>query len=69
MITVYTLPTCQNCHFLMEWLDKQGVEYTELNAKKNPDITTTPTIDIAGERIIGFDRLKIKRALKKYGKK
>lgn len=67
MIKVYTLPTCQNCHFLLEWLDKQGIDYTEVNAKENPEITTTPTIEINRRRIAGFDRVAIKKALKNYG--
>ncbi len=66
MIKVYTLPTCQNCHFLLEWLDKKGIKYTEVNAKENSEITTTPTIEINGKRIAGFDRVAIKKALKKY---
>lgn len=64
MIKVYTLPTCQNCHFLLEWLDKHKIEYTEVNAKQHSNITTTPTIEINKKRIVGFDRHAIKKALK-----
>ena len=64
MIKVYTTPTCVYCHALMEWLDEQGIEYDEVDARRTPDITSVPVIDIDGERIIGFDRPAIKRALK-----
>lgn len=52
---------------MLEWLDKQGIEYTEVSAKENSEITTTPTIEINEQRIAGFDRVAIKKALKKYG--
>lgn len=63
MIKVYTLPTCPPCHQLIEWLDQHNIEYTEINAKGNSSITTTPTIDIDGKRIIGFDEEALKQAL------
>ena len=63
MIKIYTTPTCAYCHALMDWLDEVGVEYEEMDATKNPDITAVPVTEINGERIIGFDRPAIKRAL------
>lgn len=65
MIKVYTTPTCAYCHALMDWLDKKGVEYVEMDAMKEPDINTVPVTVIDGERIVGFDRPAIKKALKK----
>ncbi len=67
MIKVYTTPTCVYCHALMDWLDEKGVEYVEMDATKEPDIATVPVTEIEGERIVGFDRPAIKRALKKIG--
>ncbi len=67
MIKVYTTPTCAYCHALMDWLDEKGVEYVEMDATKEPDIATVPVTEIEGERIVGFDRPAIKRALKKIG--
>jgi len=64
MIKVYTTPTCAYCHALMDWLDKKGIEYQELDATKEEGITSVPVTEINGERIIGFDRPAIKRALK-----
>lgn len=65
MIKVYTTPTCAYCHALMDWLDEKGIEYVEMDATKEPDIASVPVTEINGERIIGFDRPAIKRALRK----
>ena len=64
MIKIYTTPTCAYCHALMDWLDDLGVEYTELDATKYPEITTVPVTEIDDKRIEGFDRPAIKKALK-----
>ena len=65
MIKVYTTPTCAYCHALMNWLDDLGIEYQEMDATKEPGITAVPVTVIGDERIVGFDRPAIKRALKK----
>ena len=67
MIEIYTTPTCAYCHALMDWLDSQGIEYVEKDATKEPDIAVVPVTVINDERIIGFDRPAIKKALKKAG--
>lgn len=63
MIKVYTTKTCVYCHALMDWLEQQGIEYQEIDATTMPDITAVPVTEINGERIVGFDRPAIKRAL------
>ena len=63
-IKVYSTATCPYCHALMDWLDDLGVEYEEVDATNMPDIQTVPVTEINGERIVGFDRPAIKRALK-----
>lgn len=65
MIKVYTTETCYYCHALMDWLDKEGVEYKELNAA-NADfpIEAVPVTVIGDQKIIGFDRVAIKKALR-----
>lgn len=65
MIKVYTTPTCAYCHALMDWLDKMGLKYQEMDATKEPDINTVPVTVIGEERIVGFDRPAIKKALRK----
>ncbi len=64
MIKVYTTPTCAYCHALMDWLDEMGVEYEEKDATKEDWISAVPVTEIDGERIVGFDRPAIKKALK-----
>ena len=64
MIKIYTTPTCAYCHALMDWLDELGVEYTEVDASKDRSIKTVPVTEISGQRIVGFDRPAIKKALK-----
>lgn len=64
MIKIYTTATCAYCHALMDWLDEIGVEYEEIDATGNPDITVVPVTEIDGQKIIGFDRPAIKKALK-----
>ncbi len=67
MVKIYTTPTCAYCHALMDWLDSKGVKYVEKDATKEKDIKTVPVTEIEGERIVGFDRPGIKRALKAAG--
>jgi glutaredoxin len=64
MIKIYITPTCAYCHALMAWLDDMGVEYVEMDATKEPNITAVPVTEINGRRIVGFDRPAIKKALK-----
>lgn len=52
------------CHALMEWLDEQGIKYEEVDASTMPGITAVPVTEIGEQRIIGFDRPAIKKALK-----
>lgn len=64
MIKVYTTQTCPYCHALMDWLDEQNVEYEEVDITNTPtDITAVPVTEISGQRIVGFDRPALKRAL------
>lgn len=65
MIKIYTTPTCIYCHALMDWLDDLGVKYEEIDATKMDDIAVVPVTIIGDEKIVGFDRPAIKKALKK----
>ncbi len=64
-VTIYTTPTCAYCHALMDWLDEKGVKYVEKDATQEENISAVPVTEIDGERIVGFDRPAIKKALKK----
>lgn len=68
MIKIYTTPTCVYCHALMDWLDSKGVKYEEVDATNEEGIKVVPVTEINGERIVGFDRPAIKRALAKLEK-
>ncbi|MBR5046335.1 glutaredoxin family protein [Candidatus Saccharibacteria bacterium] len=63
-VKIYTTPTCAYCHALMDWLDEMGVEYEEFDATNEPDISAVPVTIIGNEKIVGFDRPAIKKALK-----
>ena len=67
MIKVYSTITCPYCHALMDWLDDLGVEYEEVDATNMQGIEVVPVTEIKNERIVGFDRPAIKRALKNAG--
>ena len=64
MIKIYTTPTCVYCHALMDWLDEKGIKYEEVDASEMDDIAVVPVTVIGDEKIVGFDRPAIKRALK-----
>lgn len=64
MIKIYTTPTCAYCHVLMDWLDEKGIKYEEIDASEMDDIAVVPVTEINGEKIVGFDRPAIKKALK-----
>lgn len=64
MIKIYTTPTCAYCHALMDWLDEQDIKYEEIDATTMDDIAVVPVTVIGDEKIVGFDRPAIKRALK-----
>lgn len=66
-VMIYTTPTCAYCHALMDWLDERGVKYVEKDATKEENISAVPVTEIDGERIVGFDRPAIKKALKRAG--
>jgi len=48
----------------MDWLDELKVEYKEIDASSVEGIAAVPVVEIGGERIVGFDRPAIKKALK-----
>ena len=48
----------------MDWLEDLGVDFEEVDANTDPEISAVPVTEIAGQRIVGFDRPAIKKALK-----
>ena len=63
-VKVYSTSWCPYCHALMNWLEKLGIEFQEIDAE-NMNLQSVPVTKIGDEKIIGFDRPAIKKALKK----
>lgn len=51
----------------MDWLEDQGIAFEEIDATNLTNIDVVPVTEIGEERIVGFDRPAIKKALQKYG--
>ena len=73
-ITVYSAPWCAYCHAAKDYFDKIGVKYVDKDIESDPAFAEEsvvksgqrgiPVIDIDGDIIVGFDRLKIDALLK-----
>ena len=66
-VKVYSTSTCPYCHALMDWLEEQNIAFEEIDAANMPNIEVVPVTEIGDERIIGFDRPAIKKALEQHG--
>ncbi len=74
-VTIYSATWCAYCHAAKDYLDKMGVKYIERDIDAEPAAGIEavnksgqrgiPVLDINGEIIVGFDRLRIDAALKK----
>lgn len=72
-ITVYTTPTCPYCTKLKQWMDEEGLEYTEHNVaedrqKAQEMIQATgqqgvPQTIIGDQAVVGFQPEKIKELI------
>ncbi|MDY6778777.1 MAG: glutaredoxin family protein [Candidatus Nanohaloarchaea archaeon] len=72
-VEIFTTPTCPYCRKLKQWLDREGIAYTEHNVAENRKkakemIQRTgqqgvPQTFIGDQTIIGFQPAKIKQAL------
>ena len=65
-IKIFTTKTCAFCHAEMEWLDKLGIEYEEIDAEGS-GLSTVPITRVGDQKIRGFDRPALKKALKEEG--
>ena len=73
-VTVYSTPTCPYCDMAKEFLKENNVEFEQIDVSENEEKARemvqksgqmgVPVIDIDGTVIIGFDKEKIKEALK-----
>lgn len=72
-ITVYTTSSCPYCYQLKDFLDKNKIEYKEVDIGNNQKIAeeivqksgqmAVPITEIDGEIIVGFDEIKFKKRL------
>ena len=77
-VTVYSTTTCPFCVKLKDWLDDKGVSYISYNVDENPyaaqmmtresgqmsvPFTTIEHDNGDIERVLGFDRNKLTRAV------
>lgn len=51
VIKLYTVPTCKNCLFVKQFLDKEGLEYTEINCDKNVALALAVTQRAGSEEL------------------
>jgi glutaredoxin-like YruB-family protein len=73
-ITVYSVPICPECIQLKEWLKENNVKFETVNVaveqeKRKAVIEksgqrTVPITEIDGKIIIGFDKEKLRKALR-----
>lgn len=78
-IIIYSTNWCAFCKTEKQYLDKKGISYVEKNVeedkaayeelmqKNNGNFQGVPVTDIAGELVLGFDRLKIDRLIQEKG--
>ena len=74
MIKIYSTPTCMYCKTLMEYFDNHNIEFVNIDVSKDKvemekmikdsGQMAVPVVDIDGEIIIGFDKVKIDKLLK-----
>jgi len=73
-VLIYSTPTCPYCTMAKEFLKENKVPYKEFDVSKDRDKAQemieksgqmgVPVIDISGTIIVGFDKEKMKKALK-----
>ena len=72
-VIVYTTSTCPHCKTAKDYLNSKGVKYTEKNVSVDKSaqmemsqmgIMGVPALNVNGDIIVGFDRVKIDKALK-----
>ncbi len=74
-VSIYTTPSCTFCVKAKQWLRENRISYKEFNVatdqKKADEMVRksgqmgVPVLDVHGKIIVGFDRDKIKAALRR----
>ena len=73
-VKIYTTTSCPYCHLAIDFFKENKVEYEEINVQEDSDAAKemveksgqmgVPVIMIGDKIIVGFDKEKIKAALK-----
>ena len=73
MIKLYTTPTCVYCVTLKEYFKSHSINFEEIDVSKNEQELQemikisnqmgVPVVNIDGEVVIGFDKVKIDKIL------
>jgi len=73
MVKLYSTPTCAYCKTLKEYLKKNGKEFEDIDVSKdekklqemikNSGQMGVPVLDIDGDIVTGFDKVKIDKLL------
>ena len=73
-VKVYSTPTCPWCKKAKQFLEDKGVNFEDLDVSTDHEAQQkmleksgqmgVPVLDIGGEIIVGFDKERIKNALK-----
>ena len=76
-VKVYSTSTCPCCHKTKEFLKEHRIPFDDINVEEDQKAAQdmvkrsgqmgVPVIDIAGEIVVGFDKSRIEKALKKNG--
>ena len=74
-VVIYTTPSCSYCTMAKKWFEENRIQYTEHNVardmKKADEMVRksgqmgVPVLDVNGKIIVGFDKQKVERALKR----
>ncbi|MFZ5907069.1 MAG: glutaredoxin family protein [Nitrospirota bacterium] len=72
-VKIYSATGCPHCKQAKDYLKKNNITFEEINMSENKDkvkelqeisgMMSTPTLDIGGKIIVGFDQEKIRQAL------
>ena len=74
MVKIYSTPTCVYCKTLKGYFKRNGIEFEDIDISKDEKELqkmiklsgqmSVPVVDIDGEVILGFDKVKIDKLLK-----
>jgi len=73
-VTLYCTPWCPDCRRVRNYLRENGIDYLEIDITRDRvaaqrvrgwanGYETTPTIDVRGTILVGYDRIRLAKAL------